>query len=229
MMNKINIAIDGYSACGKSSTARELAQRLGYIYLDTGAMYRAITLEVLRKKADIHDEDVIESLLALVDITFNFSEASDHCAIFLNGENVENEIRSMEVSENVSRVSALKVVRDKMTRIQRDIARDKGVVMDGRDIGSTVLPDAELKIFMVADVLVRAKRRQLELVERGLAGSLEGIIDNIKQRDDFDSNREESPLRQADDAIVIDTTALTFEEQVKKIELLARSKMLITP
>ncbi|MDH5398095.1 MAG: (d)CMP kinase [Cyclobacteriaceae bacterium] len=228
-MNKINIAIDGYSACGKSSTARELAQRLGYIYLDTGAMYRAITLEVLRKKADIHDEDVIESLLALVDITFNFSEASDHCAIFLNGENVENEIRSMEVSENVSRVSALKVVRDKMTRIQRDIARDKGVVMDGRDIGSTVLPDAELKIFMVADVLVRAKRRQLELVERGLAGSLEGIIDNIKQRDDFDSNREESPLRQADDAIVIDTTALTFEEQVKKIELLARSKMLITP
>ena len=221
MTNKINIAIDGYSGTGKSSTAREVASRLGYTYLDSGAMYRAITLYFLQQKANWNQPSVVEDLLKEISISFIFNPGSQIFETCLNGQNVEHEIRGMEVSNRVSEVSAINAVRDHLVRIQQDMGIDKGVVMDGRDIGTVVFPNAELKIFMTADTMVRAKRRQKELEEKGTSVPLDEIVKNIESRDKQDTTREASPLVKAQDAIEIDTSNISFEKQVEKIVALA--------
>ena len=211
-MNKITVAIDGYSSCGKSTLAKDIAHRLDYIYIDTGAMYRAVTLYCLKSNlitADGKEVYKIEEFLDDININFQCDPVSKKCEVFLNGEKVENEIRSMTVANNVSLVSSIKEVREKLVSIQRELGKAKGVVMDGRDIGSVVFPDAELKLFVTADAEVRAKRRYNELRGKGDKVSLEEIKHNLEQRDHIDSNRKESPLVQAEDAIIIDTTDLT--------------------
>ena len=220
-MTKINIAIDGYSGCGKSTTAKIVASKLGYIYIDTGAMYRATTLYFLRKNVDCDDLASIYEALDNINISFEKNDDGGN-ETFLNGVNVEKEIRGMEVSSNVSKVSALKPVRDKLVAWQRSIGDKKGVEMDGRDIGTDVFPGAELKLFMTADVGIRSKRRQIELERSGKKLSLEQIKDNLLNRDRMDTLREESPLRRASDAVEIDTSYLTFEEQVRKVVDLAK-------
>ncbi|MBL6445483.1 (d)CMP kinase [Fulvivirga sp. 29W222] len=225
-MNKIVIAIDGYSACGKSTTAKSVANILGYTYIDTGAMYRAITLYFHRNHVSLTNKKDITKALENIDITFQKSAKTGMSETFLNGLNVEQEIRKMYVSENVSQVSCLVEVRNAMVAQQRKLGKKKGVVMDGRDIGTVVFPDAELKVFMEADIYVRAGRRQEELLECGQLVDLSEIIENLKKRDHIDSTREESPLRKADDALVLDTTFLTLEEQVDEVINQALSKIL---
>ncbi|MEX0967435.1 MAG: (d)CMP kinase [Bacteroidia bacterium] len=214
-MNKITIAIDGYSSCGKSTLARELALELGYTYIDTGAMYRAITLFFLRNKINIHDTDAVVAALSKISIEFRREEGSENQLICLNGKIVEDEIRQMEVTRNVSPVSALKPVRDAMVKQQQQMGAKKGIVMDGRDIGTVVFPDAELKLFMMADEEVRINRRYQELLDRGQKITEEEVQRNLLSRDYIDSHREESPLRQADDAVVINNTDLSREQQLE--------------
>lgn len=222
-LRKIVIAVDGYSACGKSTTARQVASILGYRYIDSGAMYRAVTLYFLDHHVALTNPKELSKALAQVHITFkvNSKGASE---TFLNGLNVEKEIRKMRVSENVSQVSAIREVRMALTEQQRRMGREKGVVMDGRDIGTVVFPHAELKLFMTADILVRAFRRQRELLDRGQLVDLDDVIDNLLHRDKIDTTRKESPLRQAEDAITIDTTHITVDEQVDEVVRLALSK-----
>lgn len=222
-LKKIVIAIDGYSACGKSTTAKQVASVLGYRYIDTGAMYRAVTLFFLDHHIALTNPREVVKALQQIQITFkinsrNFSET------FLNGVNVEKEIRKMRISENVSQVSTLKEVRHALVEQQRRMGKEKGVVMDGRDIGTVVFPSAELKLFMSADILVRAFRRQKELLNRGQLVDLDDVIDNLLQRDKIDTSRLESPLRQANDAVVIDTTHITIDEQVDEVVRLAVSR-----
>jgi len=199
--NKINIAIDGYSSCGKSTIAKAVAKGLDYFYVDSGAMYRAITLYALQNncfKKDLSlDQDLLIRLLDHVIVSFKYNTENGQQEIYLNGENVEKEIRSIQVSNHVSPVSKVKEVRQKLVRLQKRLAESKGVVMDGRDIGTVVIPDAELKIFMMADPAVRAKRRYDELKMAGLNVTLEEITANIQSRDEMDVNREIDPLRQA--------------------------------
>ncbi|HOI49130.1 MAG TPA: (d)CMP kinase [Prolixibacteraceae bacterium] len=215
---KIVIAIDGFSSCGKSTVAKSLARRLGYAYIDSGAMYRAVTLFALRNNL-IHngkpDKEGIIRALGRMQISFSFDPETEKNITFLNGENIENEIRRLEVSENVSPVSAIADVRRAMVDFQREMGRSKGIVMDGRDIGTVVFPDAELKIFMTADPEIRAQRRYLELVAKGESISMEEIRKNIGQRDFIDQNRKESPLRKADDALVLDNSYLTPDQQLQ--------------
>lgn len=225
-MKKIVIAIDGYSACGKSTTAKAVAAILGYTYIDTGAMYRAITLYFHQNHVSLTNKKDVEKALESIDITFHKNEKTGLAETFLNGLNVEGEIRKMYVSENVSQVSCLAEVRRAMVAQQRKLGKKKGVVMDGRDIGTVVFPDAELKVFMEADIYVRAGRRQEELLENGQLVDLSEIIENLKKRDHIDSTREESPLRKAEDALVLDTTFLTLEEQVDEVINQALSKIL---
>ncbi|GAA0890909.1 (d)CMP kinase [Fulvivirga kasyanovii] len=225
-MKKIVIAIDGYSACGKSTTAKAVATVLGYTYIDTGAMYRAITLYFHQNHVSLTNKKDVEKALENIDITFHKNEKTGLAETFLNGLNVEGEIRKMYVSENVSQVSCLTEVRRAMVAQQRKLGKKKGVVMDGRDIGTVVFPDAELKVFMEADIYVRAGRRQEELLENGQLVDLSEIIENLKKRDHIDSTRAESPLRKADDALVLDTTFLTLEEQVDEVINQALSKIL---
>ena len=217
MRNKINIAIDGYSSCGKSTIAKAVAKGLDYFYVDSGAMYRAIALYALQNncfKKDLSlDQDLLIRLLDHVIVSFKYNTENGQQEIYLNGENVEKEIRSIQVSNHVSPVSKVKEVRQKLVRLQKRLAESKGVVMDGRDIGTVVIPDAELKIFMMADPAVRAKRRYDELRMAGLNVTLEEITANIQSRDEMDVNREIDPLRQADDAVVVDNSNLTIEEQ----------------
>lgn len=220
-MKKIIIAIDGHSGCGKSSTARALAKRLNYAYIDTGAMYRAVTLYLLRSNTDLTDTATILKHLPNLAIRFKYSSQTNTNDTFLNGENVEQEIRSMSVSECVSEVSAIAQVRQLLVAQQQDMGREKGIILDGRDIGTVVFPDAELKIFMTASVLERAKRRQKELARKGEKVDLKTIRLNFEKRDYIDSNRTESPLCKAENAIIIDTTSLNFEEQVTQIAKLA--------
>lgn len=215
-LKKIVIAIDGYSACGKSTTAKQVASVLGYRYIDTGAMYRAVTLYFLDHHVALTNPKEILRALEQIQIAFKVNSKSIS-ETFLNGLNVEKEIRKMRISENVSQVSALKEVRHALVEQQRRMGKEKGVVMDGRDIGTVVFPNAELKLFMTADMLVRAFRRQKELLERGQLVDLDDVIDNILQRDKIDTGRAESPLRQAEDAIVIDTTHITIDEQVDEV------------
>ncbi|MCG8310451.1 MAG: (d)CMP kinase [Cytophagales bacterium] len=216
-MKKIVIAIDGNSGCGKSSTAKALARQLRYIYIDTGAMYRAVTLFFIKHKIDLKNDLDVAEALKQIDISFEYNIVTGKNETFLNGKNVERDIRQMEVSNLVSPVSEISQVRKKLVDQQRRLGEGKGVVMDGRDIGTVVFPNAELKIFMTADLEIRAKRRQLELAEKGTKVALNDVIDNLKNRDIIDSSRADSPLRKADDAHVVDTSHLTFDEQVDKI------------
>ena len=216
-MNKIVIAIDGFSGCGKSSTAKEVAKKLGFTYIDSGAMYRATALHFLTHHlSPLRPKDVEEGLKSL-QISFQQNPETGKQETYLNGVNVEKEIRTMRVSERVSEVATVKAIRAELVAQQQELGRKKGVVMDGRDIGSVVFPEAELKLFMTADVETRAKRRQLELKEKGESVSLEEIKLNLETRDQVDSSRTESPLLKVSDAIEIDTSTLTFSEQVDQI------------
>ncbi|GAB4299158.1 MAG: (d)CMP kinase [Marinilabiliales bacterium] len=220
-MKKIIIAIDGYSGCGKSTLARDLAKKLNYIYIDTGAMYRAVTLYCMQhnlcndlsKLIDIINEDKIR---------LEFKTTGNKQHLFMNGQNIEGQIRTIEVAKNVSSVSQIPEVRKKLVSIQREIGKNKGVVMDGRDIGTVVFPDAELKIFMTADVYIRAKRRFEELNNPDI--SFDEIVENIKQRDYLDENRDISPLKKADDAIILDNSNMTREQQLKFVMKIIEEK-----
>jgi cytidylate kinase len=224
-MKKINIAIDGFSGCGKSSTAKEVAKRLGYKFIDSGAMYRAVTLNMIRENIDLNSEDAISTALSTCKIDFQHNPESGKSETILNGQNVEQEIRKMYVSEKVSTVAAVKAVRVAMVAQQQAMGKARGVVMDGRDIASVVFPDAELKVFMKATDEARAMRRKLELEEKGETPSLEEIEENFRDRDLQDSTRAESPLIQVPEAIVIDTSNLDFEDQVNKVLTLALEKI----
>ncbi len=216
-MKKIVIAIDGFSGCGKSTTAKQVATKLGYRYIDTGAMYRATTLYCLKNDINLEDEDAIKEALNNLKIDFRFNQELQKSETYLNDENVENEIRTMYVSENVSLVSAIAQVRKAMVLQQQEMGEEKAVVLDGRDIGTVVFPNAELKVFMTTDVKVRAKRRYEELIAKGEDVTLESIVHNLTERDRIDSTRKESPLKMAKDAQEIDTTRLTIEQQVEKV------------
>lgn len=227
-MNKIIIAIDGYSSCGKSTMAKQMANQLNYIYIDTGAMYRAVALYAFRNNFISKDEfkkDELIAALPLIKVSFSYNSELNCSETFLNNENVEQQIRGIEVSNLVSKVAQIKEVRAKLVEIQRELGEKKGLVMDGRDIGSVVFPDAELKIFMTAHYKVRAKRRFEELKAKGDKISLEEIEDNISSRDNDDTSRTENPLIQAQDAVVIDNSNITREEQLRFALKLARDKM----
>ena len=214
----IIIALDGFSSCGKSTFAKSIAQRLGYIFIDTGAMYRAVTLYALEHGAiqsGIVDESAVVALLPEISITFRFNPQRGASDIYINGEEVECKIRTIEVSNCVSSVSAIAEVRKKLVAMQQEMGKQKGVVMDGRDIGTVVFPDAELKIFMTADPKVRAERRYAELTAKGDNVSFEEILENVVSRDKADMTREISPLQQAEDAIVLDNSHMTVAEQME--------------
>lgn len=214
MNKKIIIAIDGFAGSGKSTTARLVAKELGYLYIDTGAMYRAVTLLWLRSGCEL-SERIICPLME--DIKLELLQGTEHQIVLLNGEDVSLQIRTPEVSSYVSPVSALGCVRHKMVEQQREMGRNGGVVMDGRDIGTHVFPNAELKIFLNASVEERAKRRQKELLEKNIIESFDNLVKNIQDRDYYDSNRDINPLRKAEDAIEIDTTNITIEQQCNLI------------
>lgn len=218
-MQKITIAIDGYSSCGKSTIAKALAQRLNYNYIDTGAMYRAVTVYALQNNLmDNSKKPTFEKLIAAlptIKVVFIFNPHTKSSETYLNGINVDREIRSMEVNENVSKVSTIKEVREKMVALQREMGKNKAVVLDGRDIGTNVFPDAELKLFMTADNQVRAQRRLDELSSKGDYHELEEVLQNLLKRDHDDMNRKENPLIKAKDAIVLDNTDLSKEDQLE--------------
>ena len=215
-MKKITIAIDGYSSCGKSTMAKDLAREVGYIYIDSGAMYRAVTLYCLENglfTPDGIDTEKLEAMMPNIRISFQLNPETQRPMTYLNGENVEDRIRTMEVSTRVSPVAAIPFVREALVKQQQEMGQAKGIVMDGRDIGTVVFPDAELKIFVVASAEIRAQRRYDELKAKGQEASYEEILANVKERDYIDQNREVSPLRQAEDAILLDNSNLTIEEQ----------------
>ena len=216
-MKKITIAIDGHSSCGKSTMAKELARQLGYIYVDTGAMYRAVTLFAMRNGLFLDNGEVdtvrLQTMMNEVNVSFRYNEAAGCPDTYLNGECVEQVIRSIEVSGHVSKVAAIPFVREAMVEQQRRMGADKGVVMDGRDIGTTVFPDAELKVFVTASARVRAQRRYDELKAKGMPADFDEILRNVENRDYMDSHREVSPLRQAPDAVLLDNSEMTIEEQ----------------
>lgn len=213
-MKKIVIAIDGYSSCGKSTLAKQLAKELDYIFVDSGAMYRAITLFFLSNNIDIQDVKAISAALNNITLTFKYNSLAGKSDIFLNEENVALQIREMRVNDHVSDVAALEAVRTFAVAQQQQMGQQKGIVMDGRDIGTTVFPDAELKIFVTADIDIRVQRRLLELREKNPSISEEEVKQNLQWRDQIDNSREVSPLRQATDAIVLDNSKLTREEQL---------------
>jgi CMP/dCMP kinase len=215
-MKKIIVTIDGWSSCGKSTLAKQLAKKLGYIYVDSGAMYRAVTLYFLRNHVDWTDTKEVRKALENITLGFHYNPASESSEIYLNGENVEYVIRDLVVAEKVSEIAAIKEVREFAVAQQQQMGKKKGIVMDGRDIGTVVFPKAELKIFMTADNAVRVERRFKELYEKNPNVTLEEVKANLEMRDYIDSNREVSPLRKADDAIILDNTNLTPEEQFKK-------------
>jgi cytidylate kinase len=215
---RIIIAVDGYSSCGKSTFAKAIARELNYIYVDSGAMYRAVALYCMRNGMIINgrpDQEALIKALSLINIEFRFNKQTQKYETFLNNTNVEKDIRSVEVSEVVSLISKIRQVREKILVLQRRMGENKGIVMDGRDIGTVVFPDSELKIFMTADVDVRAKRRYDELREKGMDVSLVEIKKNIQQRDEMDANRKVSPLLKAKDAIELDNSNMTPEEQMQ--------------
>lgn len=216
MAKKIIITIDGWSSCGKSTLARQLAKSLNYVYIDSGAMYRAITLYFLRNHTDWTDEKEVTEALSNIHLHFEYNNKSSQSEIYLNDENVEYVIRDLVIAEKVSEVAAIAAVRAFAVAQQQKMGAKKGIVMDGRDIGTTVFPDAELKIFMTADISVRVTRRYKEMYAKNPNISIEEVKNNLEMRDYIDSNREVSPLRKADDAIVIDNTNLTTDEQLKQ-------------
>ena len=215
-MKKITIAIDGHSSCGKSTMAKDLARRIGYVYIDTGAMYRAVTLFAMRHNLIANgqvDAAKLQEEMGNIHISLRLNPETQRPDTYLNGECVEREIRTMEVSRHVSLIAALPFVRSAMVEMQREMGKEKGVVMDGRDIGTVVFPHAELKIFVTASAEVRAQRRYDELTAKAEKCNYEEILENVKERDRIDSTRETSPLRQAEDAIVLDNTHMTIPEQ----------------
>jgi cytidylate kinase len=217
---KIVIAIDGYSSCGKSTVAKEIAKKLNYIFIDSGAMYRAVTLFCLRNGLVLKGLVNLPGLnnkLSSIHINFAYNPVTSHNDIYLNGENVEQEIRHMEVAQNVSQVAAVAEVRQLLVALQQEMGRSKGIVMDGRDIGTVVFPQAELKIFMTADPRIRAKRRYDEMITKNEQVNFDEILANIVDRDRYDETRKESPLRKADDAIVLDNSHMNKDEQFQWI------------
>ena len=216
-MKKITIAIDGFSSCGKSTMAKDLAKKLGYVYVDTGAMYRAVTLYAMRNGLFNADGSVktadIERQMSKINITFKLNKRAERPDTYLNNELVENDIRTLEVSNHVSQIAAVPFIREAMVAQQQRMGKDKGVVMDGRDIGTTVFPEAELKIFVTASAEVRAQRRYDELKEKGMPADFNDILKNVQERDYIDSHREVSPLRKAPDAIELDNSHMTIAEQ----------------
>jgi len=215
-MKKITIAIDGHSSCGKSTMAKDLAREVGYVYVDTGAMYRSVTLFALRNglfNNDTINEEELRRRMPEIQISFKFNPETGRPDTYLNGELVEKDIRTMEVSNKVSPIAALGFVREAMVAQQQQMGKDKGVVMDGRDIGTTVFPDAELKVFVTASAEVRAQRRYDELKAKGMDADFDDILKNVQERDYIDSHREVSPLRKADDAIELDNSHMTIPEQ----------------
>lgn len=221
-MGKIVVAIDGYSGCGKSSTAKAVAKDLGFTYIDSGAMYRAATLHFLNQFLSPSNPQDVEKGLKTLNISFQLNPDTGKQETYLNGLNVEDEIRSMTVSERVSEIATIKEIRKELVSQQKRLGKSKGVVMDGRDIGSVVFPDAELKVFMTADLETRAFRRQQELLEKGEMIEIESIKRNLEERDRVDSSRTESPLVKVPDAVEIDTSNLSFEDQVAQIVQLAK-------
>jgi len=220
-MGKITIAIDGYSSTGKSTIAKQLAMALGYIYVDTGAMYRAVTLFAIRKgfttEEKFENPKGLVSALSDIHLKFEYNKKLGFAEMYLNGENVEKEIRTLEVSRLVSPIAAVEEVREKLVSIQKKMGEDKGIVMDGRDIGTVVFPNAELKIFMTASADKRAHRRYKELLDRGQKVTFEEVLQNVEKRDHIDSTREFSPLRKAEDAIEFDNSDMGLEEQFDRI------------
>lgn len=215
-MKKITIAIDGFSSCGKSTMAKDLAKEIGYIYIDSGAMYRAVTLYSLQQGifgSNGIDEVRLQQEMEQIQISFQLNATTGRPDTYLNGVNVEQQIRTMEVSSHVSPIAALPFVREAMVKQQQAMGKAKGIVMDGRDIGTTVFPDAELKIFVTASPEIRAQRRYDELKAKGEQANLQEILENVKQRDYIDQHRETSPLRKADDALLLDNSQLTIAEQ----------------
>ena len=216
-MRKITIAIDGYSSCGKSTMAKDLAREIGYIYVDSGAMYRSVTLFAMRNSLFDEDgsikTDELKDRMGEINISFRLNSETGRPDTYLNGELVEKEIRTMEVSANVSKIAALPVVREALVAQQQAMGKEKGIIMDGRDIGTVVFPDAELKIFVTASAEVRAQRRYDELKAKGMPADFDDILKNVKERDYIDSHRETSPLRMADDALELDNSHMTIEEQ----------------
>ena len=224
-MKKITIAIDGHSSCGKSTMAKDLAREVGYVYVDTGAMYRSVTLYALRngifkevrgengEVKDVIDEEALRQQMPNIQISFKFNAETERPDTYLNGELVEDKIRTMEVSSHVSPIATLGFVREAMVAQQQQMGKDKGVVMDGRDIGTVVFPDAELKIFVTASAEVRAQRRYDELKGKGMEADFDEILKNVQERDYIDSHREVSPLKKADDAIELDNSHMTIPEQ----------------
>ena len=218
-MKKIIVAIDGHSSCGKSTMAKSLAAQVGYIYVDTGAMYRAVTLFAMRlglfDAQGQPDAARLEALVPKIEVSFRLDPDTHLPLVCLNGEVVEEEVRTLEVSSHVSSIAALPFVREALTRQQQRMGEEKGIVMDGRDIGTVVFPQAELKVFVTASAEVRAQRRFLELTAKGQAVAFEDILRNVQERDYIDSHREVAPLRQADDALVLDNSEMTREEQMQ--------------
>lgn len=218
-MKKITIAVDGFSSCGKSTMAKSLAREIGYIYIDSGAMYRAVTLYSMQNNlftGDILDVEGLKKQINDIKVSFQLNEATGAPDTYLNGVNVEKEIRTMEVSSRVSKVSAVPFVRHAMVELQQEMGNAKGIVMDGRDIGTVVFPNAEMKVFVTASPEIRAQRRLAELRTKGDdKTTFEEVLNNLQERDFLDQTREESPLRQADDAVVLDNSYLTIEEQQK--------------
>lgn len=216
-MEKIIIAIDGFSSCGKSTMAKDLAHELGYIYVDTGAMYRCVALYALQHKLFLKDGEInipeLEAAMPNINISFKLNKETGRPDTYLNNENVENKIRTMEVSSHVSSIAAIPFVREALVAQQQKMGKDKGIVMDGRDIGTVVFPNAELKIFVTASPEVRAQRRYDELMEKGMEADYNEILENVKRRDYIDSHRDVSPLRKADDAIELDNSNISIEKQ----------------
>ena len=216
-MRKIVIAIDGYSSCGKSTMAKDLAREIGYIYVDTGAMYRSVTLFAMRNGLFNADGTIktgeLEARMGEINITFRLNALTGRPDTYLNGERVEDEIRTIEVSRHVSPIAALPFVRAALVANQQAMGREKGIVMDGRDIGTVVFPDAELKVFVTASAEVRARRRYDELKARGMEADYDDILKNVEERDYIDTHREVSPLRKADDALELDNSHMTIAEQ----------------
>lgn len=228
MKNKITIAIDGYSSTGKSTIAKELAKKLAYLYVDTGAMYRAVTLFAMQNgffKDGVFLEDIFLKELDNITLKFIFNPKLGFSEMFLNGKNVEKEIRSLDVSKLVSKIATISEVRKKLVAQQKEYGKNKGVVMDGRDIGTVVFPDAELKLFMTASPEKRAQRRYRELLKRGDKVSYDEILKNVQHRDFIDSNRKDSPLRKAKDAIVFDNSNMGLKDQFDRIYNLALDKI----
>jgi cytidylate kinase len=217
---KLIIAIDGHSSCGKSTVAKDLAKKIGYTYIDSGAMYRVVTLFAMRHNLisnDHVDENKLAHLIEKVSISFQYNKEKQRHETFLNKELVEDDIRRLDVSNQVSLIAKIKFVREKMVAFQRELSKDGGVIMDGRDIGTVVFPNADLKIFMTADVEIRAIRRYKELKNKGETISLDEIRENVSKRDFIDENREESPLRKAEDAITLNNSHMSPEEQLEWI------------